>query len=396
VSVVVVGASLAGATTALTVRELGYDGPVVLVGAEAELPYERPELSKAYLAGRVVAEELVVRPRAAYDESGIELRTGERAVGLDLEHRLVRLHSGERLPYTRLVLATGAENVRPPIPGLEKEWVHQLRTLQDANRLRQQLRRATTAVVVGMGFIGCEVAATLNGLGLEVTAVDMRPGPLWDVLGPELSHVVRSWHEERGVCMRTGTSVEAITPDRHVHLTDGRAVAADVVVVGAGVRPNTGWLQGVPLHLVGGAVGVDARGRTSQPHVYAAGDVCAVWSPETGTHHRTEHWAAAVDQGQRVAREIAGCEALAPAAPYFWSTQHGHHLQYVGRREPGADVVRRPDETTFFLSAGVLTGAVTVNNGRDLRRAMHLLGRRVGAAALADPERDLRELARSA
>lgn len=242
--VLVVGASLARATAAAALREAGYSGPLTLLGAEDALPYERPALSKTYLTGATTAPDLLVHPTSFYAKHNIELRLGQAAAGLDVDRRRVGLASGEQVGYGTLVIATGAGNVRPPIPGIDLTGVHQLRTLSDADALRAAARSARTAVVVGMGFIGCEVTATLRGLGLAVTAVDAMPGPLWGPLGPELSAVARHWHEQHGVRVLTGQSVAAFTPDptrsavAAVELTSGERLFADLVVVGVGVRPT--------------------------------------------------------------------------------------------------------------------------------------------------------------
>ncbi len=323
---VIVGASLAGATAAFSLREAGFDGDIVLVGAEDVLPYERPALSKSYLAGDVKFDKLLVRSADAYDTNRVTLRLGQVATGLDADRRLVILAGGEQLGYDQLVIATGASNARPPTPGIDLAGVHQLRTAADADALRAELPGLRRAVVVGMGFIGCEIAATLTTLGVEVTAVDPASGPLWGPLGPELSNVVRHWHRARGVRLVNGVSVTAFLPDAGgtqvaaVELADDRRLHAELVVVGVGVRPATGWLLDAPLHLVGTAVGVDSEGRTNLPGVYAAGDVTAVWDERLGAHRRPEHWANAIDQGQRVARAITGATQPLPAVPSFWST----------------------------------------------------------------------------
>lgn len=405
--VVVVGASLAGATAALSLREAGHDGEIVLLGEETELPYERPALSKGYLAGQDTLDKLLVRAAAAYDEHRITLRLGQTATGLDVDRQQVLLASGERLDYADVVIATGAANVRPPIPGIDLVGVHQLRTAAEADALRADLPGRQTAVVVGQGFIGCEIAATLTGLGLQVTAVDAVPGPLWGPLGPELSAVVRRWHEDRGVRLVNGQGVRAFAADEtsgrvsSVELADGQRIDAELVVVGVGVRPATDWLQDTPVDLVRGAVGVDTEGRSNLPHVYAVGDVTATWDATLGQHLRHEHWASAIAQGQRVARAVAGIPQPAePAAPYFWSDQYDRSLQYAGAHDAGCDLVVRGDLAdpaaplvAFFLRAGVLAAVLTVNSGKELRRAQRLIGHPVDAAALADPRVDLRRLA---
>jgi 3-phenylpropionate/trans-cinnamate dioxygenase ferredoxin reductase subunit len=402
---VIVGASLAGATTAFTLRERGFAGQIVLVGAETELPYERPALSKSYLAGEMPLDKLLVRSAEEYEEQQITLRLGHAATALDIEARTVTLDSGEVLTYTHLVIANGASNVRPPIPGVDLAGVHQLRTVADADALRDQLPGLRTAVVVGQGFIGCEIAATLTTLGVAVTAVDALPGPLWGPLGPQLSGVVRRWHSDHGARLINDVGVSALLGDdtgrvRAVELADGQRIDADLVVVGVGVRAATGWLQDTPVHLVRGAIGVDAEGRTNLPGVFAAGDVTATWDDELGQHVRHEHWASAIDQGQRVAHAITGTPQSAPAQPSFWSDQYDRKLQYAGSHDADCDIVVRGDLSqadaplvAFFLRAGRLAAVLSVNNGKDLRRAKQLIGHAVEPVALADPGVDLRQLA---
>jgi len=404
--VLIVGASLAGATVVGTLRELGVAEDITLLGDEDALPYERPALSKAYLAGQVSADALLVHPPSFYADHGIALRLGQRAIGVDADHRLVLLGSGEQVPYGTLVIATGAGNIRPQIPGLDLAGVHQLRTLADADRLRAALTQARTAVIVGMGFIGCEVAATLAGLGLQVTAVDGGPGPLWAPLGAELSALARGWHEQHGVRVLTGQGVTRLVPKREggavaaVELSGGERLDADLVVVGVGVRPSTGWLGGVPLQLVSGAVDVDVDGRTSLPGVYAVGDVTTTWMQTTSTHRRHEHWAFALAQGRRAARRIAGLPAEPLEAPYFWSDQYDKTLQYSGEHDADSPLVPRGDPaqpnrplTGFFLRDGALTAVVAVNDGKQFPRAQRLLGQPLDPADLADPTVDLRHLA---
>jgi 3-phenylpropionate/trans-cinnamate dioxygenase ferredoxin reductase subunit len=393
---VVVGASLAGATAAVRLRTLGYEGEVTLVGAEPHLPYERPGLSKGYLTGELARERLLVHQPEVYGDNDVQLRLGTRARGLDVEGRRVLLDDGD-LPYDAVVIATGSANVRPPIPGMDLPGVHQLRTIEDADALRTAAATARTAVVVGTGFIGCEIAATLRGLGLAVTAVDGLPGPLWSVLGPQLSDLVRGWHEEHGVTVLGGVGVAALEGAdevERVRLADGRVLPAELVVVGVGARPVLDWLDDAPLHRAAGGLGVDDAGRTSADSVYAIGDVAAQWYPDENAHRRTEHYSSALAQGDRVAHAIAGRPLPEQAASWFWTDQYDHTLQYAGRSAPDDDLVLRHDPLAgFYLREGLLTGVVTVDNGRDFRRATKLIGRQVDPALLADPAADLRTVA---
>ncbi len=395
--VVVVGASLAGAHAALELRRLGYDDPVTLVGAEPHLPYERPELSKGYLAGEVTLDKLLVAPATAYSDADVDLRLGVRAVDVDSALRRVHLADGETLAYDALVVATGSANVRPRIEGLDLAGVFQLRTLDEADALAAAVRPGARAVVIGVGLVGCEVAATLTTLGLLVSAVDPLPGPLWTGLGADLSAMVRAWHLEHGVDVLCGTGVAAIEGDERVErvrLVDGRVLEADVVVVGVGARPVLDWLGRAPVRLAAGGVAVDAEQRSDVSSIYAAGDVAAVLQPGAAEPRRTEHYSSAVSQAKRVAHAVVGLPAPSPQPEWFWSHQYGHYLQYAGEHGPDDELVVRPEPfAAFFLRDGVLCAVATVDNGRDLRRALRLLGRPVDRAALVDPAVDLRTVA---
>jgi 3-phenylpropionate/trans-cinnamate dioxygenase ferredoxin reductase subunit len=386
--VVVVGASLAGATTAVTLRRLGFPGQIVLIGDEPHPPYERPALSKAYLAGKVDVENLLVHPPGTYTGLGIELRSGSRATALDVLRRTVHLSSGEQLPYDVVVLATGSTNIRPPIPGMDLAGVHQLRRLEDADRLSAGLRSAHSAVVVGMGFIGCEVAATARGYGVDVTMVDRLSGPLVGPLGPVLSGYVRRWHEDHGVHLRTGVDVAAFEGSdgvEAVRLADGSLLPADLVVVGVGVRPTTDWLADSPLRLVHGAVSVDDSGRTSVPHVYAAGDVAAVREGHGEVHRHLEHYRSAIDQAARVAHAVLELPLPSAGPSWFWTEQYEHILHLAGDLDGARMTLRETPFTAFFTRDSTLTGIVTIDNPREFRRALRRIGTDVDPSVLADP-----------
>lgn len=391
--VVVVGASLAGATAAARLRRLGHDGPIALVGAEPHLPYERPGLSKGYLTGALTLDGLLVHPAETYDELDIELRLGRPATGVDVDRRRVLL-GGEELPYDALVLATGSANIRPPIPGIDLECVHQLRTVDDADALRAAAQRGGRVVVVGTGFVGCEVAATLRGEGLDVTALDGLPGPLWNVLGPEISAVVRGWHQGNGTTVLGDAPVAAfqgVGRVEQVLLQDGRALPADLVVVGVGARPALGWLDDAPLHRAAGGIGVDHYGRTSAAGVYAVGDMAAAWDASAGEHRRVEHYSSALEDADAVAHAVLGLDLPVRPPPWFWSDQYDHTLHYTGQHRPGDEtVVRQDGSAAFFLRGDALVAALTVDNGRDMRRAMRLLGQDADRGRLTDPTVDVR------
>jgi len=338
-SVVVVGGSLAGLRTAQALRREGHEGPLTVVSDEAHWPpYDRPPLSKQVLVGSLEPERVRLR---VPDDLGADVRTGVRAVSLDVGARTVLLDDGEQLAYGALVIATGATPRR--IPGTDAlAGIHVLRTIDDSLALRAELEDARRVVVVGAGFIGCEVASSCRSLGHEVTVVDMLPLPLAP-LGSRAGEIVRALHEDNGVELRLGTGVAGFDGDervRGVRLADGTTVAADVVVVGIGVVPSTGWLEGSGLELADGvvcdetclAVGGDGR-------VAAVGDVARWQHPRYGSS-RIEHWTNAGEQGAHVAKVLVqGPEAAGPFAPvpYFWSDQFGKKLQFVGTCGDGDD-----------------------------------------------------------
>jgi NADPH-dependent 2,4-dienoyl-CoA reductase/sulfur reductase-like enzyme len=324
-----VGGGLAAQRAAETLRRRGYEGRVRMVCADADPPYDRPPLSKEVLAGTAPDHTVAFRAPEWYRDREIELLLESRAVGLDPQARRVRLDSGELLDYGALLIATGG--APRPLRILDHENVHTLRTLADARRLRTELRPGAHLAIVGAGFIGQEVAATARRLGAEVTIVEALETPLERILGAPLGAWFADLHAEEGVRMLTGVGLIGARGRGRVDrliLRDGRRVRCDAVLVGIGTVPATGWLAGTPLE--GGAVWVDACGRTEVPDVYAAGDVCAPFDPRSDSHSRTEHWGAAAWQGAAAAKAMLGEEVGPPPLPSFWSDQYGIRIQCVG------------------------------------------------------------------
>lgn len=392
--VVIVGASLAGASTATTLRELGFDGTIDVIGAEEQLPYERPALSKTFLAGEGGSDDLLVNSAVEYDAFSIRMRLGSAAVGVDTDRRIVSLDDSSTLEYDDLVIATGSVNRRPDLPGMDLTGVHQLRTLADADALRRHAAAAVSAVIVGQGFIGCEVAATLRSRGLHVTMVDPQPGPLYGPLGPEVSSHIAGWHRENGVRLLNEVGVAELTGSAAVdgvRLEDGTALDADLVVVGIGARPASDWLTGSGLRMERGAVLVDAHGRSSTDGVYAAGDVSAWWDEDLSAHRRVEHYDSALVQGQRVAYTIVGSTPEPRSRSWFWSDQYDHTLQSSGAQQAG-DELRWRGATGFWLGQGTVTAVISLDDGRTFRRALALIGTRPATDALLDDGVDLRSL----
>ncbi|NUT27711.1 MAG: FAD-dependent oxidoreductase [Streptomyces sp.] len=339
-SVAVVGASLAGLSAARSLRKQGYDGRLVVIGDELHRPYDRPPLSKEFLAGTLGEAELALE---AHDEDlGAQWLLGVRAAGLDHARRVVRLADGREVRADGVVIATGA--VARTLPGSEGlAGVHTLRTLDDARALRDELARGGRLVVIGGGFIGAEVASTAYALGLDVTVVEAAPTPLAGPLGETMGAIVSALHADHGVRLECGVGVKGLSGETRVDavlLEDGRTVPADIVVVGVGARPCVEWLEGSGIALDDG-VKCGADGRTSLAGVVAVGD-CANWyDPRAGFHRRVEHWTGARERPDAaVATLLAGgaLEPGVPRPPYFWSDQYGVKIQFAGHAA-GADSV---------------------------------------------------------
>jgi 3-phenylpropionate/trans-cinnamate dioxygenase ferredoxin reductase subunit len=401
-SFVVVGASLAGATAAATLRQDGFDGDLTLIGAEPHPPYERPPLSKQYLRGEAPFEKALVRPVTFYDEHRIETILGVRATRVDPAERVVHLETGRRVPYDKLLIATGVRNRRPPIPGLELPGVFDLRSVTDADALRKQIATGARAAVIGMGFIGCEVAASLRQKGVDVVAIEPSATPLFRVLGEEVGAVVAAIHHDHGV--------ETIFDDlvmrfegqgrvERVTTKHGRRLECDFAVVGVGVEPVVDFLADSGIGIDNGIL-VDEYCRTTVDGIYAAGDVANHQHPVFARRMRVEHWQNAMQQGAAAARSMLGTGQPYDAIHWFWSDQYDANLQYAGSHRKWDRLVIRGslDERrfiAFYLNQGRIDAVVALNRGKDVRRAMPLIRSR----GFPDPERlkdedvDLRSLA---
>lgn len=336
-TVAVVGAALAGLSTARALRQRGYDGELVLIGEEPHRPYDRPPLSKDFLAGKTIDIGLSTPEDEALN---LTWRLGTRALRLNLTDRSVELSTGDTLRCDGVVLATGAR--ARWLPGTEGlAGVHVLRTLDDAVALRRELIPGVRVVIIGAGFVGAEVASTARALGADVTVVETEPVPLCRQLGTELGMVCASLHADHGVRLVTGMSVRRLLGAgrvRAVELADGRQVAAEVVVVGIGAIPNVEWLAGSGLELADGVV-TDISCATTVPEVVAVGDCAAAYSAHAQAVHRVEHWTNALEQPATAAATLLGDRRPHLAAPYFWSDQYGVRIQFAGHRRDG-DTVR--------------------------------------------------------
>jgi 3-phenylpropionate/trans-cinnamate dioxygenase ferredoxin reductase subunit len=395
----IVGAGMAGGKAVETLRDEGFDGRVVLVGAEPERPYERPPLSKDYLRGEQERAKVYLQEEGWYAEHDVELRTGVTVERLDLAQRSVVLTGGESIAYDALLLATGAEPRRPPIPGADLDGVHVLRTLADSDALRAVLDRGGRLAVVGGGWIGCEVAASARQRGLDVTVIEPAELPLLRVLGPELGAFYRDVHAEHGVRLALGTGVEAIEGSgraERVRTSDGATIDCDAVVLGVGVTPRTALAEGV-LDVDNGIL-VDASLRASVDGVYAAGDVANHDHPLLG-RVRVEHWANALEQGPTAARAMLGQDVVYDRVPYFFSDQYDVGMEYAGLSEPGDEVVLRGDPATrefvaFWLRDGRVTAGMNVNVWDVNEHIQELVRSRatVDRARLVDPDVPLETL----
>jgi 3-phenylpropionate/trans-cinnamate dioxygenase ferredoxin reductase subunit len=400
-TMVIAGAGLAGAKAAQTLREEGFDGRVVLLGAESERPYERPPLSKEYLRGEAGRDKVYVHDASYYDDHDIELRTSTSAERLDAGSSEVVLAGGERLRYDALLLATGARPRRLTLPGADLVGVYELRTLADSEALGKRLQDGARIVVVGAGWIGSEVAASARQKGLEVTVVEPLSVPLERVLGAQVGAIYRDLHAEHGVRMLLGRGVAAFEGDGRVSAVrtdDGERIECDLVVVGVGVTPRDELAQRAAIEVDDGIV-VDEHLQTTRPGVFAAGDVARAHHPLLGSSIRVEHWANALNQGPAAARNMLGKRVAYERIPYFFSDQYDVGMEYSGHAPQWDEVVLRGDPQArefiaFWLREGRVLAGMNVNVW-DVTEQIQALVRSaapVDARALADPDTPLTDL----
>jgi len=399
---VIVGAALAGAKAAEALREEGFEGRIVLVGSEAELPYERPPLSKGYLRGEEPREKARVHPEGFYDEHSIELRLETTVESIDLDGSAVVLAGGERLGYDRLLLATGAEPRRLALPGADLDGIHYLRALTDADRLAARLNDGGRLVVIGAGWIGAEVAASARQKGLDVTVVERASVPLEAVLGREVGAIYADVHRGHGVELLTDGALEGFEGAGRVErvtLAGGRAIECDFVVVGVGVTPRVALAEAAGIAVDDG-IRVDERLETSAPGVFAAGDVANAFHPFYGRRLRVEHWANALNQPAVAAKSMLGKPAAYDRLPYFFSDQYDVGMEYSGYASEWDEVVVRgdpaaPELIAFWLAGGRVVAGMNVNVWDVVEPIQELIRstRTVDAARLRDPDVPLEDLA---
>src|SRR5215213_649259 len=408
--VVVVGAGLCAAFAAQTLREEGFAGSVVLLGAEPHRPYERPPLSKGYLQGSTEREKVFVHPEGWYREHDVELRTAVEVTAVDRQAGEVVLADGERRGYEQLLLATGAEPRRLEVDGADLHGVHLLRRLEDSDAIREAFAEVAAAgqgrvVIVGGGWIGLETAAAARAAGLDVTVLEQDRLPLLRVLGPEMAQMFADLHRQHAVDLRCGVAVAALTGTHGrvsgVRLRDGRLLPANLVLVGVGVVPRTALAEAAGLEVSGGVV-VDAHLRTTDPRILAAGDVANAYSTVLGRHVRVEHWANARRQGAVAARSILGQDAVDVRPPYFFTDQHDLGMEYTGYvgTEGYERVVVRGrlasrEFVAFWLAGGRVIAGMNVNiwDVADQVERLVLSRAAVDPERLADPAVPLQELA---
>jgi 3-phenylpropionate/trans-cinnamate dioxygenase ferredoxin reductase subunit len=402
----IVGASLAGAKAAETLRAEGFEGPITLIGAESELPYERPPLSKDYLLGKAERDTIYVHPRQWYTDSDVDLRLGLTVTSIDRAAHEVTLADGSRSKYAKLLLTTGSSPRPLPVPGAELEGVLYLRTAADSDRLKATIGRASRMAVIGAGWIGLEATAAAREAGVEVTVLETAQLPLLRVLGPEVAQVFAALHRDHGVDLRFVVQVAEIAgEDGHVsgvRLADGSHIDADAVLVAIGITPNTELAVAAGLEVNNG-VKVDAQLRSSDPDIFVAGDLANAFHPLFGQHIRVEHWANALNQPRTAARAMLGQDVAFDRVPYFFTDQYDLGMEYSGYVQPdGYDrVVFRGDVdgrefVAFWLGAdGRVLAGMNVNIW-DVNEAIQGLvrsGRPVDEAALRDPAVPLESLA---
>jgi 3-phenylpropionate/trans-cinnamate dioxygenase ferredoxin reductase component len=393
---VIVGAGLAGAKAAETLRAEGFDGRLLLLGEEAERPYERPPLSKAYLRGETDRDSLYVHQDGFYAAHDIDLRPSTRVRSIDPAARELELASGERVGYRRLLLATGAAPRRLPLPGAELDGVQYLRTRSDADTLAAAVARAEHVVVVGTGWIGGEAAASIRQLGRDVTLIGPDTAPLAQVLGPEVAGVYRDLHADHGVRLVLGTRVAALRGHGQVEAVvtdDGRTIDCDLVLVGAGAVPRTELAEAAGLPVRNGVLINEELEAVGAAGIYAAGDVAAAWHPRYQAYLRVEHWANALNQGPAAARNMLGVPTPYARLPYFYSDQYDLGMEYSGFARGWDRVVVRGDPATrafiaFWLKDQRVVAGMNANIW-DVTEPIQTLirgGWPVDPARLADPD----------
>lgn len=404
-AVLIIGAGQSASQTVDALRRKGFDGSLTLVGEEPELPYQRPPLSKKYLSGALARDRMPIRHQSFYADHGVDLRLGRRAMSIDRATRRVQLDDGSTLPYDTLVLATGSRPRQVTVPGSDLAGIHSLRTMADADRLRDEARPGRSAVIVGGGYIGLEVAATCRELGVEVTVLEMADRVMNRVVCEPVSRYFHEEHQRHGVRIVLGARMQEFLAGadgrvRAVRCTDGSEHAADFVVIGIGVVPTDELARASGLACDNGIV-VDEHCRSSDPAIYAIGDCSNHPSPHYGTRVRLESVDNAFEQANSAAANIMGTPTVHDRVPWFWSDQYHHKLLIVGLAQGHDRMVLRGDPAKHsfsccYLRQGELVAIDTVNQAKDQMAARKLIAARFrpDPAMLADPAIALRDCLR--
>lgn len=397
--IVVVGAGIAGVSAAGAARQAGHEGEIVLIGDEPQLPYRRPPVSKEIVRGEKTPDEIRIRKPEWYEQQRIELRTGERVVSIDPATTSVLLESGDSIEYDRLLLATGGR--ARAVDGFAGAGLRTLRDLSDVDDVAAALRPDAEVVVVGAGLIGSEIAASARERGAQVTLLEATQLPLPNLLPPNLGEMYAGIHREHGTELHTGVQVASIQdgPNGETVVTaaDGRTWSAPVVVLAVGMVPNGELAEKAGLETADGAIVVDELGRTSDPEIFAAGDVALMPSRILGGSHRVEHWQGAQNHGSAVGKAMAGKDEPFDEVPWCWSDQYGLTLQVAGWPAAAHETVVRgsvpEDFTAFFLDAGVIRGVVGIGRPKEVRLARQWIGAgaRPDGVTLADDGAELAE-----
>ena len=399
--ILIVGGGHAAGQGAASLRQSGYDGELIVVCDEPHIPYQRPPLSKQYLAGEHGLDRVYLRPEAFYQGRGIELRSGRRATEIDVKAKTVVLDDASTLAYDKLLLATGSRVRKLDLPGGALPGIHYLRNIADADNIKADMAQGRRVTIVGGGYIGLEVASVAVQAGLSVTVLEMEDRILKRVASAEMSAFYHALHTDAGVDIRTGASAQHFAGTERVEqvvCADGTEVASDLVVVGVGVAPNIELAQSAGLTCENGIL-VDERCATSAPDIYAAGDCTNHPNPILGRRLRLESVPNAMEQSRVAAANLAGQEKVYANVPWFWSDQYDLKLQMVGFSTDGESHVVRGDPAArkfvmFYLKDDVLIAADAVNAPREFMTCRQLVGRSVDARQLADPGIDLKQLTR--
>lgn len=401
--IVIVGAGLAGAKAAQTLRDEGYDGGILLLGREPVHPYERPPLSKGLLLGSTPRDEIFVNPLQWYADHAVELRMSVNVVELDASARRLTLSDGSTVDYDKLLIATGSTPRSLPVAGASLDGVLSLRTLEDSDRISASIQTGTNVVIIGAGWIGLEIASAARQRDANVTVVEVADLPLQRVLGDDVARVFLDLHKAHGVDFRLGTQVASLTGSSRVTgvtLADGSTLPADVVIVGVGITPNVELAEKAGLDVRDGIV-TSSSLQTSDPNIWAAGDVASAYHPVFDRHVRVEHWANALNGGPAAASAMLGHDVTYDMLPYFFTDQYDLGMEYSGYAGPGDydRVVFRGDPATgeflaFWTKDGVVQAGMSVNIWEQTDAIQDLVRSRrpVNLDRLADPDRPLSEV----